>query len=421
MRRVVFMMIAGAALPACEQVKRIDGGTGACVPTEVQAAFDRSCGGAACHTAGGMAGGLSLAAGQSGDAIGRAATGSPLPQIELGNTAGSYLAQKIMDNPTVTITGDRMPQGFQSSNAAQVEDINTILTWIAGGVFDCAAAETGGTSDSGGTSDPTGAAVQACGIEDLKPGAPNPIVSGTDPMQIPPDIATILADNCGCHFADGLTVMGVADYPSSLPFKMDTLAGFLATNPGGTPYHAVTLNRVSAEVAPMPSEPFCNVGDGEGMPPDERATLIDWLTAEAPDCTTWTGCAAEMIQACGIEDLKPGAPNPIVSGSGADQIPTDIATILAGNCGCHFVDMPTADVTDYQGVQDLSTIAGFQAPFNMAGDPLHELALTYVMTEFMPFAASCNIGGGEGMPPADRAVLVQWLTEGAPDGATWMP
>lgn len=421
MRRAAMMamMMVGGLVPACEQLKPIDGGSDACVPAEVQAAFDRSCG-PGCHTGGAAGGGLALDAGQSAAAIGAPAAGSPLPQIEIGNTAGSYLAQKIMDNPTAAITGTRMPQGYSPSNTTQVEDINTILTWIGGGVFECAGADTGESTDTGTVDTTGGADVQACGIEDVKAGAPNPIVSGTAAGQIPPDIATILADNCGCHYADALTVM-VADYPGAGPFQMTTLADFQGANAGGIPWTMVTVGRVMSELAPMPSEPFCNVGDGEGMPPEDRATLVEWLTAEAPDCTTWTGCTGEMIQACGIEDIKPGAANPIDAGSGAGQIPTDIGTILAGNCGCHYVDMPTADVTDYQGTQDIATLAGFQAAYNVAGDPLHELTLSYVMMGTMPLAASCDIGGGEAMPPADRALLVQWLTEGTPDGATWMP
>ncbi len=426
MRRIAILIGCAAALPGCEQVTRVDdAGGGACVPVEVQAAFDRSCGTAACHTDGGMQGSLSLSAGQSGLTIGKTAVGSPLPLVEIGNTAGSYLAQKIVSDPVVALTGDRMPIAFDPNNANQVADINTILTWIGGGEFECAAGP--GTDSSGGsesvTTDDTSspAPIQLCGTQDLKPGAVSPIVSGTEPMQIPPDIGTILDENCGCHYADELTVSGAPDYPSALPFKMDTLAGFLAERQPGEPYHQVALTRVGGDVAPMPTEPFCNVGEGEGMPVDQRATLVQWLTEGAPDCTTWSGCAAGTLQACGIEDLKPGSPNPIMAGDAAGQIPTAIGTILGSNCGCHYVDDPTADVTDYQGTADLTTVASFQAPFGNGGDPLHMLALGHVESDFMPLGSSCDIGGGEAMPAADRTLLVQWLIEGAPDGATFMP
>lgn len=420
--QVAMVMVVGGLVPACEQLKPIDGGSAACVPAEVQAAFDRSCSGGGCHSSAPFANSLSLAPGASGDVIGKQASNFPLPLVEIGNTAGSYLAQKIMPNPTVTIVGDVMPPGFSPSNTAQAEDINTILTWIGGGVFECASADTGGSSDSGsdsGSTD-TGSTLRSCALDDLSPGTTNPIDSGTGPMQIPPDIATILTENCGCHYTnDYATPPPYLDYNEELlPLDIATWAGFQETNTGGTPYHAVTLARVMGgpPIAMPPGDPHC-----AEMNAADTATLVEWLTAEAPDCTTWTGCTGEMIQACGIEDIKPGAANPIDAGSGAGQIPTDIGTILAGNCGCHYVDMPTADVTDYQGTQDISTLAGFQAAYNVAGDPLHELALMYLMTDFMPFAVSCDIGGGEAMPPADRALLVQWLTEGTPDGATWMP
>ena len=40
---------------------------------------------------------------------------------------------------------------------------------------------------------------------------------------------------------------------------------------------------------------------------------------------------------------------------------------------------------------------------------MHETALDYVTTKFMPLKAGCDIGGGEAMPLDQRAVLVEWL------------
>lgn len=424
MRRIGFMIGCAVVLPACEQVTRVDDdGGGACVPAEVQAAFDRSCGTAACHTAGGMQGSLSLDAGQSALTIGKTAVGSPLPLVELGNPAGSYLAQKIVSDPVVAITGARMPTPFDPNNANQVADVNTILTWIAGGEFECAAAGTGtdtDASESGSTGEPP--ALRACGLEDLAPGTQSGIVSGTAAMQIPPDIAPILEENCGCHYTNEYpTPPPYIDYAEgTLPLDMRTWAGFQAISGSGMAYHAVTLARVNGgpPIAMPPPDPYC-----EAMPADDTATLVQWLTEGAPDCTTWSGCdgGGGTLQACGIEDIKPGSPNPIMSGDAAGQIPTAIGTILAGNCGCHYVDDPTADVTDYQGSADLTTVASFQAPYGGSGNPLHTLALGHVESEFMPLQSSCDIGGGEAMPAADRTLLVQWLTEGAPDGATFMP
>ncbi|MBK8241231.1 MAG: hypothetical protein IPK74_37420 [Deltaproteobacteria bacterium] len=425
LRRAAMVALVGGLVPACEQVKRVDGGSAACVPAEVQAAFDRSCSGGGCHSSAPFANSLSLAPGASGDAIGKQASTYPLPLIELGNTEGSYLAQKIMLNPSIAIVGDVMPPGFSASNATQVEDVNTILTWIGGGVFDCASADTGGSADTGmgsGSGD-TGTALRGCGLEDLNPGAADPIVSGTDPMQIPPDIATILVENCGCHYTNEYpTPPPYIDYKEGTqPLDIATWAGFQATNPTGTPYHAVTLTRVMGgpPIAMPPGDPHC-----QAMSAEDTATLIDWLTAEAPDCTTWTGagCTGEMTtQGCGLEDVKAGAPNPMNAGTGAMQIPPDIGTILTDNCGCHLADDLDVALADYSGMFDMSTLGGWQL---LTGGtmpvPYHEVALDYLEMDFMPFEG-CDVGGGVKMPTDDRDTLVAWLTAGAPDGATWMP
>ena len=126
---------------------------------------------------------------------------------------------------------------------------------------------------------------QACGLEDLKPGTPDPIDAGTEAMQIPPDIAAILVASCGCHLADDLAVPDVPDYLSTGGFDMTTWAGFQAIpRADDMPYHARALGYVEMEFMPLSS--FCNV-DGEAMDPTDRATLVDWLSAGAPDGATW--------------------------------------------------------------------------------------------------------------------------------------
>lgn len=146
-------------------------------------------------------------------------------------------------------------------------------------------AETSSSSSGSGSESTTGAPEQACGLEDLKPGAPDPIDAGTGPMQIPPDIAAIFLSSCGCHLADDLTVPDVPDYLSTGAFDMTTWAGFQAIPPSGSePYHARALTYVQMEVMPLGS--FCNV-DGEAMDPADRETLVDWLSAGAPDGATW--------------------------------------------------------------------------------------------------------------------------------------
>lgn len=411
-RIAIGLVVATVGIGGCEQVKRVEGDGGECVPAEVQAAFERSCGGASCHI-GGAQGGLSLSANDAGSVVGKASVGSTLPLVELGNTAGSYMAQKLTG--AAGITGDPMPPtGTGTENARN--DVNTILTWIGGGVFECDAGT--GTSDT--ETDTTGGPMlRGCGLADLNPAAPNPIVAGTGAMQIPPDIATILADNCGCHYTNEFpTPPPYIDYlegSPTQPLDMATWGGFQAMK-GAVPYHAVTLDRVNGgpPIAMPPPDPHC-----EAMPADQMATLVQWLEMGAPDGATWMGEPPGAEHVCGIEDLKPGAPNPIEAGTGAGQIPPDIAPVLANNCGCHYADDLEAMIPDYGGSVDLATHAGFQADLGTTMRPVHEIVLEYVSSEFMPFSDDCLLPSGGKIADADMVLLMQWLVAGAPDGATW--
>ncbi|HWB77064.1 MAG TPA: hypothetical protein VG755_18980, partial [Nannocystaceae bacterium] len=162
----------------------------------------------------------------------------------------------------------------------------------SGGVTTAGSESTGDVETSDAEDTTTGPPpIHFCGLEDLKPGAPNPIVAGTEPMMIPPDIAVLLVDNCGCHYADMLTEPAVPDYSGLLPFKMETweqwqgMYGFPGQEKSTID---VSLERIRDAPTPttMPHK-WCNVGDGEHMLSDERQILIDWLVAGAPDGATW--------------------------------------------------------------------------------------------------------------------------------------
>lgn len=148
-----------------------------------------------------------------------------------------------------------------------------------------ASASSSSTTTTADTSESTGATLHPCGLADLAPSAADPIVAGLAPMQIPPDIAAIQLANCGCHLADPLEV-DAPDYPATGPFDMTTWAGFqVVRESDGMPYHAIAHGYVMTEFMPLSS--YCNIGGGEGMPPDQRATLIEWLAMGAPDGATW--------------------------------------------------------------------------------------------------------------------------------------
>jgi hypothetical protein len=110
-------------------------------------------------------------------------------------------------------------------------------------------------------------------------------------MQIPPDIGTILADNCGCHYADMLDVgPPVTDYPESLPLRIETWAQWQSNGTATMmPVIDVALQRLDPTFALTmpPPPPQCNVGGGEPMPAADRQTLIDWLMEGAPDGANW--------------------------------------------------------------------------------------------------------------------------------------
>lgn len=142
--------------------------------------------------------------------------------------------------------------------------------------------------DSSAGSDTTGAALQLCGIDDLAPGAANPIVaSDRIAMQLPTEIGAILARSCGCHFADDLVVPG--DYPRAGTLDLTTWSAW-HSDFGAVPTYEAARLRVEAgiPVLLMPP-PMCDVGDGETMVPADRARLLEWIAALAPDGPTWAG------------------------------------------------------------------------------------------------------------------------------------
>ncbi|HWB75632.1 MAG TPA: hypothetical protein VG755_11775 [Nannocystaceae bacterium] len=287
-------------LSACG-VEKISGneGGGACVPEAVQAAFDRQCANMpACHGASATPQvPLDLRAGASDNIIGQTASQmASLPLVEIGNIDGSYLALKMEAMPP---TGARMPQNADFNDPAVQADIALILGWIGGAEFTGCAGGSGSDSatDSGGSSGTTGEPpIMLCGLDDLDPGATNPIVSGDAAMQIPTDIGVILHDNCGCHYSPGPLAGGAVPYPATGPFQISTWDEWQGNVTDTLTIIDDTLNRVdkggeNLMMFPgiiMPQPTYCHTGDGESMPLADRETLVAWLMAGAPDGATWT-------------------------------------------------------------------------------------------------------------------------------------
>lgn len=192
-------------LSACNQLEKLDesgsASGGDSVPTDVQLAFEGSCGTSpACHAAGGVPPTL------EGAGIG-ALVGSPspagVPYITLGDTANSYIAlkmlpQDVVDGLGATRMGNRMPLGFDyaSGNEDVLADTRTILAWIGGA--DYPGGGGGGTEDTGEAT--TGATTTG---EPLEPTFAN--------------VQAQVFPTCFCHFAAADPVAN-----GSLSLEMDT-------------------------------------------------------------------------------------------------------------------------------------------------------------------------------------------------------
>jgi hypothetical protein len=257
----------GLFLLGCDQLQRIGGDDGACVPAQVQAALDRSCALSGCHDASGGGAGLVLTSSGSADVIGRAASQKTMPLVVIGDPAGSYLAHKLMDDPPEPIVNARMPIAFDPSNEAQSADVATILAWIAGAPFaGCAAGdESGDVADTG-----TG--------EESSGGADTGIASG-----LPCEVDAILAQRCrSCH----------SDPPIGAPMSLVTHDDLLApSNVDASMTNAErVLARMTDSMLPMPPAP------GSPVPADEIAVIEAWIGAGAP------------AKACGGNDTTGGDP-----------------------------------------------------------------------------------------------------------------
>jgi hypothetical protein len=255
----------------------------------VQRAFDDSCAFAGCHDAASQQAGLDLSAAAAPAIIGGAAMQSDLPLVELGNVQGSYLALKLLPNPP---TGVQMPSGIMPG-----VDNAIILGWIAGA--ELPGGGEGSTTDlPGTTTEPaegssTGPTMRLCGVQDVAPGAVDPFDIGMDAGQIPPDVGAVLSDNCGCHESDQPLVMGAPPYGGSVHFSTiaELQAEYTTFVMGSSmmlPGHEILLARVQTEDATrMPPAYYCDLGDGTVIADADRQLLIDWLTAGAPDASTW--------------------------------------------------------------------------------------------------------------------------------------
>lgn len=270
----VFLLLA---LGACDQVVRLEGTDGPCIPPAVQDAFDRSCARAGCHDADGSGAGLSLTSGASAGLLSATSSQTSIPLVTIGDLDGSYLAHKLLADPPTPIMGGRMPVGYDPTNAEQVQDVAMILAWIAGTeLAGCASAggDTGGDAGDdatgvddtgGGTASPRGlpcavdellqARCRTCHSDPPVGGAPVPLVTRDDLLaasSIDPQMT--LAERSAIRMADPAAPMPPA--PATGP-TAEELAAFEAWLAQGTP--AGTCD-AGDEPNPFAVEPRCSTG-----------------------------------------------------------------------------------------------------------------------------------------------------------------
>lgn len=137
-----------------------------------------------------------------------------------------------------------------------------------------------------------------------------------------------------------------------------------------------------------------------------------------------TTTAGSDVKLCGLADVAPDVPNPFDIGAGAEQIPEDVGAALTNNCGCHEVD--AADLVmgafPYAGGVHFSTIAQIQSDY--MGTVVSARMLERVQSDMpnrMPPPYYCDLGDGSVITDADRQLLIDWLTAGAPDAPNWTP
>ncbi len=245
----------------CGGLEELDTDAAATIPSPVQRAFEESCGTAGCHDAKSVAGGLSLAEGDSAAILDMVAEGYPM--VERGNVQGSYLARKMLDSEG--IEGDVMP-----ARAPMPEDdvnLALILGWIAG-------AEVGGDSEDDTGSESGDGAQGDC-------FAPTPL---PDSVNYAAHVHPIFEAKCSgsfCHIDMATASLELTDVGSDqdligIPSSLGTGAPLVeAGNPDGSYlWHRLvgTGASLGGVAARMP------IGGAPSLCEDEMAVIYEWIS-----------------------------------------------------------------------------------------------------------------------------------------------
>lgn len=260
------------------------------------------------------------------------------------------------------------------------------------------------------------------------------IDDGGGGAQIPDEVQRAFDESCataGCHDAN--------TQQAGLNLSAGASASVIDGSASQASLPLVELGNVEGSylaikiLEPMPPT-------GERMPPGREpganeAIIIGWIaglslpgggdagsdgSTSASDGSGSGESTGPTMQLCGLADVAPSATNPFDIGTAAGQIPEDVGAVLTNNCGCHEVD--AAEVTSpypYTGMVHFSTIAEAQADY--MGTPVHDVVAARVQLEASPMPPNyfCDIGDGTVITDADRQLLIDWLTAGAPDATNW--
>lgn len=302
--RCLLLVISTLGLGACVTTPADEDLLPAEIPTNVQRAFDESCVRAECHDPTSQAGGLSLDADSSLAIVEGPSSQSELPLVHVGSLGGSYMAIKLLPEAQLPEGAVRYeePMPLSGYQEGDVDNVNVILTWIAGhgpsGGDDAAGTEgmaTDGGATMGGTDDGTtgggadsdsdggpvgsdgGPSWPRCSVEGVTAGeVVSPLDKGDEAGRFPVVVGEALETHCGCH------TLADRNLNTELP-------GLLA--PGGTLFldyddmsrsvQGTTLGLLMAEAVfgnfSMPP------GSCPAMPADDTAVLQAWFDQGLPD------------------------------------------------------------------------------------------------------------------------------------------
>lgn len=158
---------------------------------------------------------------------------------------------------------------------------------------------------------------------------------------------------------------------------------------------------------------------------DASSTTDDPTDPSESGSSTGTGgatdTAGDWMSICTLEDVDPGATSPVMAADEAGMIPADVGAAIENNCGCHLTTESSDPLVYTLNPFPLATLADFEGD-HTNGQPRYQVALDRVAHEVIPMppASPCD-HDGQRIDPDEEALLMDWLGQGAPDGATFTP